>query len=101
MVLPRTLVVLVTSLCLLKASPAPSDPPPGASWQPIPELTDEFEGIELDSSKWHDRNPGWKGRRPGLFSRENVTVSDGKLHLTAKVYDCCGEEQGLGQIRLF
>jgi hypothetical protein len=60
-------------------------PPPGSKWKPIPELTDEFEGNKLDSTKWHDHNPGWKGREPGLFSPNNVSVSDGKLHLTARV----------------
>lgn len=45
-----------------------ADPPPGGKWQPIPELTDEFKGNKLDSTKWHDHNPGWKGREPGFFS---------------------------------
>ena len=26
----------------------------------------------------------WKGRQPALFSDKNVTVSDGKLHLTMR-----------------
>ena len=26
----------------------------------------------------------WKGRQPALFSDKNVTVSDGKLHLTIR-----------------
>ena len=26
----------------------------------------------------------WKGRQPALFSEKNVTVSDGKLHLTMR-----------------
>ena len=62
-----------------------ADPPSPSKWEPIPELTDEFEGDKLDSKKWHDRNPDWKGRFPGFFSRNNVSVSDGKLHLTARV----------------
>ena len=61
-----------------------AEPPANGRWEPIPELTDEFEGQELDKSKWHDHNPGWKGRQPGYFSKANVTVSDGKLHLTAR-----------------
>lgn len=60
-------------------------PPPGSEWKPIPELTDEFEGKALDTAKWHDHNPGWKGREPGVFSPKNVSVSDGKLHLTSRV----------------
>lgn len=64
-----------------------ADPPPGSRWDPIPKLTDEFEGDTLDATKWHDHNPTWKGRKPGYFSRENVTVRDGKLHLTARAED--------------
>jgi beta-glucanase (GH16 family) len=66
---------------------ATAGPPPGSEWKPIPELTDEFEGKTLDTTKWHDHNPGWLGRYPGLFSKNNVSVSDGKLHLTARVED--------------
>lgn len=62
-----------------------ADPPPGSGWEPIEELTDEFDGEELDAGKWHDHNPDWKGRQPGFFSRENVSVKDGMLHLTARV----------------
>jgi len=59
--------------------------PQGKTWIPIPELTDEFEGAKLDAEKWHDHDPGWKGREPGYFSPKNVAVRDGKLHLTARV----------------
>ena len=59
-------------------------PPPDRRWDPIPRLTDEFEGSKLDSRKWHDHNPSWKGRKPGFFSKKNVTVKGGKLHLTAR-----------------
>lgn len=61
------------------------DAPVGKAWEPIPELSDEFEGEKLDSAKWHDHNPVWEGRKPAFFSRENVSVSGGKLHLTARV----------------
>jgi beta-glucanase (GH16 family) len=53
-------------------------------WTLIPELTDEFDGGKLDASKWHDHNPQWLGRRPGYFHPKNVSVSDGKLHLTMR-----------------
>lgn len=64
-----------------------ADPPPGSNWKPIPELTDEFDGKKLDSTKWHDHDPRWNGRPPGYFSTNNVAVSDGKLHLTARAED--------------
>ncbi len=41
-------------------------------------------GGALDAAKWHATNPGWLGRQPGRFRAENVTVSDGKLHITVK-----------------
>lgn len=66
---------------------ATAGPPAGIDWKPIPELTDEFDEKTLDATKWHDHNPSWLGRYPGLFSRNNVSVSDGKLHLTARLED--------------
>ena len=56
-------------------------------WEPLPALTDEFEGGKLDPAKWHDHNPSWKGRLPGWFHTKNVAVRDGKLHLTMKKED--------------
>ena len=47
-------------------------------------MSDEFEGKELDRSKWVVGMEWWKGRQPALFSEKNVTVSDGKLHLTMR-----------------
>lgn len=67
-------------------TPVPLPPIPG-NWQPIPELTDDFDGDRLDPAKWHDHNPTWLGREPGYFSPANVSLSDGKLHLAAKVED--------------
>ncbi|MBZ0256525.1 family 16 glycosylhydrolase [bacterium] len=64
-----------------------SDPPSSSQWKPIEELTDDFNGAALDSDKWFDFNPGWKGRQPGYFSKENVKVKDGELTLTARAED--------------
>ena len=83
-------------LCLIALSCAPKEmlavekmPPPAhlpkdGKWVPIPELCDEFGGKTLDAGKWHDHNPGWKGRQPGWFHTGNVAVRDGMLHLTMK-----------------
>jgi beta-glucanase (GH16 family) len=51
----------------------------------IPELSDEFEGNALDTLKWHSNNPTWLGRQPAFFSKNNVSVSDGALHLTMRL----------------
>jgi len=51
-------------------------------WVKYEPMSDEFEGDEIDLSKGTVGMYWWKGRRPALFSSKNVTVSDGKLHLT-------------------
>lgn len=59
-------------------------------WEPIPELTDEFDGNRLDASKWLNPDPGWKGRPPAPFAKHNVAVKGGRLHLTARAEDLSG-----------
>jgi beta-glucanase (GH16 family) len=55
-----------------------------AKWKKYEVMSDEFEGKELDRQKWWPRNPTWRGRKPGLFSPGNVSVSEGNLRLTMK-----------------
>jgi hypothetical protein len=83
-VLPQLLWLVAFASCV---SALHADPPGGKDWTPIPQLTDEFEGDSLDAARWHDHNPGWHGRKPGLFSRSNVEIKDGQLHLTARAED--------------
>ena len=59
--------------------------PLGDGYEFAPELSDEFNGDALDDSKWWDFNPAWRGRKPALFSRKNVKVSDGSLQLIASL----------------
>jgi beta-glucanase (GH16 family) len=59
-------------------------PPPGFDWIPIPELTDEFDGAVINSDRWDDHNPSWKGRPPGLFSNKNVSQKEGFLTLQVR-----------------
>jgi beta-glucanase (GH16 family) len=47
----------------------------------VVELSDEFEGDELHTTKWLPYHPYWKGRKPSEFSPENVVVRNGKLEL--------------------
>ena len=48
--------------------------------------SDEFEGETLDRSKWDDWVESFQGRRRGfLFSRDNVALGRGPLHLTARL----------------
>lgn len=56
--------------------------PPEQKWKLVEELSDEFNQEDgMDTKKWNDYHPGWKGRTPSHFLRENVWVSDGLLHL--------------------
>jgi beta-glucanase (GH16 family) len=61
-----------------------SDQENKVGWVRFAPLSDEFDGQDLDLQKW-TRNLGWwRGRQPAVFSEKNVTVSDGKLHLTMR-----------------
>ncbi len=73
----------------LGAQKSSTDQPPACpllseGWKFIPELSDEFNGKGLDTTKWYPFNPGWKGREPGYFSPANVRVRHGNLILTSK-----------------
>jgi len=59
-------------------------PPAGKKWVPIPELSDEFEGVGLDSSKWTPFSSFWKGRAPAFFYSNNVAVTNGQLVLSIR-----------------
>ncbi|MGD0089877.1 MAG: family 16 glycosylhydrolase [Planctomycetota bacterium] len=61
-----------------------SDQENKGGWVKYEPMSDEFNGDKLDEAKWWPFNPTWKGRYPGLFRKENVTVSGGQLHLTMK-----------------
>ena len=53
-------------------------------WQPLPELTDDFDDNTLDRDKWFDHNPYWYGRPPATFLPRNLDEADGKLKLTMR-----------------
>lgn len=61
-----------------------SDQQNRSGWVRQPELSDEFDGNALDSTKWRPEYPGWKGRQPARFSPANVAVRDGSLQLTMR-----------------
>jgi len=79
-----SLLILALAVPMTTAKQKPPKCPLGSGWTFIPEFSDEFEGDRLDAEKWWDFNPTtFIGRKPGLFSRENVAVKDGLLQLTA------------------
>ena len=61
-----------------------SDQQNQGKWVKFEPMSDEFDGKGLDLKKWAVGMYWWKGRQPALFSEKNVTVSDGKLHLTMR-----------------
>ncbi|MEQ8837131.1 MAG: hypothetical protein RID07_10050, partial [Lacipirellulaceae bacterium] len=63
-----------------------SDPQNLGGWVLRTDISDEFEGTEIDESKWfvqgkNDKYYIWKGRAPSQFAPHNVRVEDGKLKL--------------------
>lgn len=65
------------------------DPKPtGENWHLIDDLSDEFDGIELDETKWENTRPNsWIGRAPGLFQKKSATVGGGDLKLENYLLD--------------
>ena len=57
---------------------------PATEWVYNELISDEFDGEVIDTVKWYDYNPTWKGRQPSLFRPENVRVTEGKLFLTGR-----------------
>ncbi len=63
------------------AAAAPASPRPDRA----PDFADEFDGHALDETRWTDWIPSFQGRSAGfLFARDNVSVSNGCLRLTAR-----------------
>ena len=58
-------------------------------WELVPKLSDEFNGIELNTTKWDNHDPKWLGRKPAYFIPSNISVKDGKLLMVSRI----GEEK--------
>ena len=65
----------------------PPKPPLGKRWVMNHDFSDEFNGTELDTTKWLDYHPSWKGRLPGLFMPSQVSVGDGYLQIRGEKMD--------------
>ena len=59
----------------------------GDEWKLDTVNSDEFDGDALNTERWYDYAPGWRGRKEFLYKKNNVAVSDGKLLLTARCID--------------
>jgi len=73
-----------------------SDQENKGGWVKSEAMSDEFQGDKLDAARWTLGMEWWKGRQPALFSEKNVTVSDGKLHLTMRKEKVPAEMEKLG-----
>lgn len=81
----RSMILFLVTLVARPSSATFAVQPP-VGYEPIPELSDEFDTEVLDRSKWStDRSVvGWSGRQPGLFDPANVIVGNGTLQLWAR-----------------
>jgi len=88
------LAVLASVGVVFPAAPAASLPGPGydkplspkLGYRLVEDLSDEFNGSELDRNKWFDHMTYWKGRG-SEFLPTNISVADGCLRLKASVKD--------------
>ena len=73
-----------------EAGPYPaSDPANTGGWILREDISDEFDGSEIDKSKWFVQGDSgdyyiWKGRAPSQFAAHNVIVEDGLLKLRSQ-----------------
>ena len=65
----------------------PPMPTEGYQWVIQEDYSDEFNGDRLNSNKWHDHHPRWRGRPPARFMPENVSVKNGMLWLTNEMLE--------------
>ncbi|MDA8745523.1 family 16 glycosylhydrolase [Rubripirellula amarantea] len=109
LVVPAIVFCVSASLSTIVVAQSPPEPPEGYRWVKNEAFSDEFNGTDLDSSKWHDHNPRWKGRVPGKFVPSSVSVKDGFLQIKSTVLDppdgeftiACGAIQSKSQDALY
>ena len=77
------LALLVGTVSRLFAAPPPA--PAGHRWVKDDRFSDEFNGTSLDTNKWFDYHPRWKGRPPAKFVPSAISVANGLLQISAGV----------------
>ena len=73
-------LIFCVSILQIQAQPTP---PNGKKWEKVEALSDEFNGNNLNTSKWAINVSTWIGRPPGIFKQNAVKVKDGSLQFTA------------------
>ena len=78
-------IAFLTAALTISAQP---EPPEGYTWVPNEKFSDEFNGTELDTTKWYARSPYWvHGRPPATFRAYSVSVKDGYLQIKNSVLE--------------
>ncbi len=73
-------------LCSIFVSAQPPAAPKGYKWVKNEKFSDEFDGVELNKSKWYERSPFWEnGRPPATFRAKTVSVKDGFLQIKNEI----------------
>ncbi|WP_281986250.1 T9SS type A sorting domain-containing protein [Aquimarina aggregata] len=62
----------------------PPTPKEGFRWVLWDQYSDEFNGAELDRSKWRDSFKGWKGRAPAKFDPSTISLRNGNMQIRNK-----------------
>ena len=84
------LLVCGDRLSASESGPYPaSDPSNTGGWVLREDISDEFDGSQIDKSKWFVQGDQgdyyiWKGRAPSQFAAHNVIVADGLLKLRSQ-----------------
>jgi len=78
--------LLFISILINSGLCAQTAPPEGKKWIKIENLSDEFEGKNLDNKKWiadPEGHPdfGWIGRPPALFKESSITLNKGFMEI--------------------
>jgi len=79
-------ILFVLSLSCVQAFAQPAVP--GKVWEKVNELSDEFNGTQIDESKWNITPDGhselnWAGRKPAMFRKESFSIGNGYLGIEA------------------
>lgn len=72
------MLICLLSLPLVGQIPTPQE---GQRWVLNKAFSDEFNGTELDQTKWHNKHPYWVGRPPAIFMPNALTVQNGALEI--------------------
>ena len=85
MCMKRVFLFLILLIRAVNSEAQPLKAPDGFRWEVVEELTDEFNGDTLDTTKWNDYHPHWAGRPPSNFKKGNAFVENGNLLLRSGI----------------